>query len=134
MPAIRWAKPPKYRNRKTECDGFVFDSAKEAHRWMELRLLERAGEIDRLERQPVYRLYAIRLVPPASRHVRDARPIPVAEITAAVGKFTPDFRYRTKDGAIVVEDCKSPATRTETAYRLRKRIWEANTGLTLTEV
>lgn len=44
-------KPPKYRNRKTEVDGIVFDSAAEARRWCELKLLEKAGEIRGLSRQ-----------------------------------------------------------------------------------
>ena len=43
--------PSKYGNRKTEVDGIVFDSAKEARRWQELQLLERAGEIRNLKRQ-----------------------------------------------------------------------------------
>lgn len=41
----------KYRARKTEVDGIVFDSAAEARRWCELKLLEKAGEIRNLTRQ-----------------------------------------------------------------------------------
>lgn len=41
----------KYKNRKTEVDGKVFDSIKEANRYCELRLLERAGEISGLKTQ-----------------------------------------------------------------------------------
>jgi hypothetical protein len=44
-------KPPKYNARKTTVDGITFDSAKEARRWHELLLLERAGAIESLERQ-----------------------------------------------------------------------------------
>lgn len=39
----------KYHNRKTVIDGITFDSAKEARRYMELKLLERAGEISNLQ-------------------------------------------------------------------------------------
>lgn len=41
----------KYRNVKTEVDGIQFDSLKEARRWGELRLLEKAGHIRGLRRQ-----------------------------------------------------------------------------------
>ncbi len=42
----------KYRNVKTEVDGIIFASKKEAWRYSELKLLERAGEISHLELQP----------------------------------------------------------------------------------
>jgi len=112
-------QPAKYRNRKTTLDGMTFDSAKEARRWQELKLLEAAGEIRRLRRQPRYSLFALPHAPGAS---------------AIVGHFTPDFGYVTRDGLAVIEDVKSPITRKETAYRLRKKLFEANYGVTVTEV
>ena len=44
-------KPRKYFNRKVTVDGITFDSQAEHRRWCELQLLERAGHIQRLERQ-----------------------------------------------------------------------------------
>ncbi|MGK2287303.1 DUF1064 domain-containing protein, partial [Pedomonas sp. V897] len=45
----------KYGNRKTPCGaGHMHDSKKEALRCNELRLLERAGRIQRLEQQPEF--------------------------------------------------------------------------------
>ena len=41
----------KYRNRKTTVDGILFDSAKEARRYAELKLMQRAGLISYLNRQ-----------------------------------------------------------------------------------
>lgn len=41
----------KYRNVKCEVDGLKFDSKAEARRWQELKLLEKAGKIDALQRQ-----------------------------------------------------------------------------------
>ena len=46
----------KYRNKKVEVDGILFDSKKEANRYMELKLLEKAGEITDLKRQVRYEL------------------------------------------------------------------------------
>ncbi|MGR9130795.1 DUF1064 domain-containing protein [Rhizobium leguminosarum] len=50
-------KRAKYGNRKVMIDGILFDSVKEGKRWQELRLLEKAGEISHLERQPKFYLY-----------------------------------------------------------------------------
>ena len=41
----------KYHNKKVTIDGITFDSKKEARRYQELKLLERAGEIQNLELQ-----------------------------------------------------------------------------------
>lgn len=46
----------KYKNQKTQIDMYVFDSAAEARRYKELKLLERAGEISNLELQPRFLL------------------------------------------------------------------------------
>jgi hypothetical protein len=48
---MRWLKESKYHNRKVTVDGITFDSVKEASRFQELRMLERAGEITGLVRQ-----------------------------------------------------------------------------------
>lgn len=41
----------KYRNKKTVVDGITFDSKKEANRYLELKILEKAGEIKDLKLQ-----------------------------------------------------------------------------------
>ena len=46
----------KYRAKKTEVDGILFDSKKEASRYNELKLLERAGVIKDLALQPNFLL------------------------------------------------------------------------------
>lgn len=48
----------KYRNVRCEVDGQMFDSKAEARRWQELRLLEKAGKIDALQRQVRFPLQA----------------------------------------------------------------------------
>ena len=47
----------KYGAKKTEVDGIVFDSKKEAGRYQELILMGHAGEIGALLLQPRYKLY-----------------------------------------------------------------------------
>lgn len=44
----------KYNARKTEVDGYLFDSGQEAHRWGELKLLQDAGKIHGLAVHPIY--------------------------------------------------------------------------------
>jgi hypothetical protein len=47
-------KKAKYRNKKTRVDGILFDSQKEANRYIELKLLLAAGEIISFCRQPEF--------------------------------------------------------------------------------
>lgn len=46
----------KYKNKKVQVDMFVFDSIAESRRYKELKLLEQAGEISKLELQPKFTL------------------------------------------------------------------------------
>jgi hypothetical protein len=52
-------KPSKYRSRRTTVDGITFHSAKEANRYVDLKLLERCGKIANLELQPFFELHAL---------------------------------------------------------------------------
>lgn len=49
-------KPSKYYNNKTEVDGIVFDSLKEANYYCELKLLKQAKLITGFERQVTFKL------------------------------------------------------------------------------
>lgn len=100
----------KYRAIKTEVDGITFDSKREAARYMELVLLERAGEISRLELQPKYDC------------VVNGKKICT---------YKADFRYFDANGS-VVEDVKGMKT---PVYRLKKKLVEAlYPGVTIQEV
>ena len=46
----------KYRNRKTIVNGIKFDSKAEANRYIELKMLERNGYIEKLILQPKFEL------------------------------------------------------------------------------
>ena len=107
------ARRSKYGAQKTQVDGHSFDSKKEARRYAELKLLERMGEIRDLRVHPRWPLL-----------VNDRE----------IGSATWDFSYIDEVGVFVIEDVKSPATRRETAYRLRRKVFEACHGLEVTEV
>jgi hypothetical protein len=111
----------KYHARKCTVDGIRFDSRKEARRYEELTILARAGAITSLELQPEFTITVVGLWQEDRREV-------------VCGRFRADFRYvDLVSGEVVIEDAKSPATRT-TAYRLRKRLVEAIHGVTIREV
>lgn len=106
----------KFHAVKTTVDGLHFDSKKEARRYQELRLLQMAGEIGTLDVQPKFDLFAFS---GAWSHGFTRSPM------ALIGHYTADFRIVYATGEIVIEDVKSEPSKT-TAYRLRKRIFEAN--------
>lgn len=100
-----WKKRAKYRNVKTEVDGLKFDSKKEAKRWVELKQLLDAGRISNLMRQVMFQL-----VPQV---VLDGRKRPPT-------KYIADFAY-SRDGKRIVEDVKSPASKTP-VYQLKRKL------------
>ena len=101
------AKSNKHRNKRVLCsDGIIRASGREAARFEQLRLLERAGQIYKLESQVVYELIpSVRL---------DGRKKPAI-------RYVADFRY-TVGAAQIVEDCKSPHLRTNPVYRIKKHM------------
>jgi hypothetical protein len=118
-PGIEPVRANKYHARKCTVDGIRFDSTREAKRYQELRLLQQAGEIRGLFLQPEFKIWV------ENRWTSEHVPI---------GRYRADFWYvDAATDAVVIEDAKSPATRT-TAYRLRKRLVEAIHGITITEV
>lgn len=100
----------KYGAVPVEIDGIRFDSTAEGTRYWELRQLERAGEIDGLELQPVF-------------------PLVVNGVTVA--QYRGDFRYRDRAGAVHVEDVKGVRT---PVYRLKTRMVRAIYGIEIEEI
>lgn len=109
----------KYHNKKTEIDGIVFDSRKESSRYLELKVLEKAGAIKDLKLQPRYEL-----IP---RYKINGRAVRKCEYVA-------DFEYYdVSKGEVVVEDVKSVATRTDT-YKIKKKLFEYKYQKEITEI
>ena len=102
----------KYHAKKTRLDGFVFDSLSEAHRYAELKLAERMGEIHWLRVHPRY---------------------PIEVNGHKVCTYIGDFAYTDKDGAEIVEDVKSAVTRKLPTYRLKRKLVRAVYGIDILE-
>ena len=102
----------KYRNKKTEIDGILFDSKREAGRYLELKLLEMAGHITQLQLQPEFLLKV--------------------STGKSVGKYKADFRYYdVARKSWVVEDSKGVRT---AVYRLKKKMVEEIYAIKIEEV
>jgi hypothetical protein len=99
----------KYRNVKTVVDGITFDSKKEAKRYGELKLMQAAGLISCLELQVSYRLFI------------------KGELICT---YRADFRYKDKDGNVIVEDVKGVRTRD---YIIKRKLMRAINGIAIKE-
>jgi len=113
--AMPLKKRSKYGNKPTVIDGARFDSQAEAKRWDELRLLEKAGEISQLRRQPTFKL---------------ARSVKFSDEKRAKPalRYVGDFYYVQRSGP-VVEDFKSPATVKTAAFRIKRHLMLAIFGI-----
>jgi len=99
----------KYGANKTVIDGIEFDSKKEAKRWTELKLLERAGVIRDLDRQVKFVLI------PAQREadtIGARGAIKKGKIIERECAYVADFVYTDAEtGETVVEDTKGFKTK-----------------------
>lgn len=90
----------KYGNVRTEVDGIKFHSKREAARYQDLRLLERAGAIKDL-----------RLQVPYSFELNDVK----------ICRYFADFVYK-ENGRQVVEDSKGKRTKD---YMIKRKLMKA---------
>jgi len=110
----------KYHNQKTNLDGIEFDSRKEARRYAELLLMQRAGEIYDLQRQVPFVL-----IP------KQTDPI-TGKLLEREAKYIADFTYRScKTGRITVEDTKGMKTKD---YILKRKLMLYRHGIKIQEV
>lgn len=106
----------KYGNRKVIHDGIEFDSMKEAHRYCELKLMQRAGLISDLQLQVQYEL------------------IPTQRIDGKLAEkavnYVADFVYK-QNGQTVVEDTKGMRTR---EYIIKRKLMLWVHGIRIREI
>lgn len=106
----------KYNAKRTTVDGITFASQKEARRYQELKLLERAGKIHSLELQRRY---------------------PLKVEGELICTYVADFVYGESDGTTIksavriVEDTKGFQTR---EYKIKKKLMKAIYGIEIQEV
>lgn len=115
----------KYGSRKVAIDGITFDSKKEAARYQELKLLERAGEIHYLQLQVKFTLIPAQYENPNSL-TKSGR----GKCLERECSYIADFVYY-QDKKIVVEDTKG--FRTE-AYKIKRKLMLERYGIQIREV
>lgn len=122
----------KYNNKKVMLDGIVFDSKREATRFAELKLLERAGQISKLELQKTFEL-----IPAQYEKASDYYKIGAKKGQLKKGKliekavtYKADFCYW-KDGKWIVEDTKGVRTR---EYIVKRKLMLYVHGIRIREI
>jgi hypothetical protein len=99
----------KYNAKKTEVDGIVFDSVGESKRYLELKVLERIGDISDLKLQQSHKLF-------------------VGDVLICT--YRSDFEYLNKQGDVVIEDFKGVRT---PEYKIKRNLMLALKGVTIYE-
>ena len=123
----------KYLNKKTEIDGIIFDSRKEANYYLYLKQKEREGEISNLQLQVPFEVipavYGEKVI-----HLK-TKDKPVKYCIQKAAHYVADFVYiETVTGKKVVVDVKSEITRKNPEYRLKKKMMLAFNGIEIEEV
>ena len=108
----------KYGNVKTVIDGIKFDSKHESMRYIELKYLQRIGQIRDLQLQVPFELL------PAQKDEN-------GKVKERAVKYIADFVYFDRDGNLVVEDAKGIKT---DAYKLKKKMMRYFKGIEIKEV
>lgn len=122
----------KYGAEKTVVDGMTFDSRKEANRWGELCLLERAGEIKNLRRQVEYVLIPEKREPPT---VGKRGGVKEGRVIQKAVKYRADFVYASKDGKTIVEDVKGyKGGGAYAVFSIKKKLMREVFGLEIREI
>ncbi len=96
----------KYNNIKIILDGKTFDSKKEAARYVELRTLEKAGEITDLQTQVKFVLIPAQYEPYERVGKQGQRLKDGFKRIELECSYIADFTYKDKEGKVHVEDVK----------------------------
>lgn len=106
----------KYGNRKVIHDGIEFDSVKEAHRYCELKLMQRAGVISDLRLQVSFELIPTQRID--------------GKLAEKATNYVADFVYQ-QNGVQVVEDTKGVRTK---EYIIKRKLMLYVHGIRIREV
>lgn len=121
----------KYGNRKVVVDGITFDSRREAIRYQELILLQRAGEISDLERQVEFELIPPQWLEEARFSKSGKRLKNKYTLLERKVCYVADFVYKDKKGNRIVEDTKGMRTKD---YIIKRKLMLYVHGIKIQEV
>ena len=118
----------KYNAKKCDYDGIRFDSGKEMKRYMQLKLLQRAGEITDLQLQVKYELIPAQREPDT---VGKRGGVKQGRIIEYPCSYVADFVYKDKAGSMVVEDTKGFKT---PEYIIKRKLMLQVHGIRIREI
>ena len=118
----------KYHAQRITIDGITFDSKKEARRWAMLKLLEKAGKINSLQRQVPFKLAPAFYVD-CIEHLKTKDKVKQVLVHREMN-YIADFTYYDHEGNYIVEDTKG--FRTE-VYRKKKNLMRRIYGIEIKE-
>ena len=120
----------KYYNKKCTVNGIVFDSRKEARRYQELLLLQRAGVIKNLQRQVKYVLIPAQYES-YERYGKNGQELtPGKKLVERECAYVADFVY-VEDGKTVIEDTKGFKTKD---FIIKRKLMLYTHGIRIREV
>lgn len=110
----------KYRNQRTTVNGITFDSRREAKRYCELCVLERAGEIIDLQIQKTFVLVPEQRAESTERYQKGIHKgeWKQGKLLERPITYIADFAYY-QDGKLIVEDAKGLRTK---EYILKRKL------------
>lgn len=126
----------KYGNKKVVVDGIEFDSQKEARRYWELKLLQRAGKITDLQLQREFELIPAQYETferygKTGKRLQDGKRCVEKACT-----YKADFAYK-QDGQLIVEDVKGyrdPASAGYAKFVIKRKLLLWRFGIKITEI
>jgi hypothetical protein len=126
----------KLGNTKVTVDGIEFDSKKEAQRYYELKLLQRAGVISELELQKEFELIPAQYETfprygKTGKRLQDGKRCIEKSCT-----YKADFAYK-QDGQLIVEDVKGyrdPASAAYAKFVIKRKLMLAVYGIKVIEI
>lgn len=125
----------KYNATKCVVDGITFDSKHEANRYCELRLLQKGGVISDLRLQVEFELIPAQYEPDTVTFTKTGKEkIIKGKCIERKCSYLADFVYKDNEtGETVVEDTKSPATRTK-EYIIKRKMMLYRYGIRIREI
>lgn len=120
----------KYKNLKSTVDCITFDSHREAKRYQELRLLQKAGKITDLELQKRFELIPAQYATYERYGKKGQRLKDGQRCVEKAVFYVADFCY-VQDGEQVVEDTKGVRTKD---YVIKRKLMRWVHGITVREV
>ena len=129
---LRIPKENKYHSKKVTWNGETFDSQKEARRYAELKLLERAGKIKDLKRQVRYELIPSQRETSTEVYTRGEKKgqFKPGKVIEKPCYYVADFEY-IQGGIKVVEDTKGVRTKD---YVIKRKLMLKVHGIRVREV